>query len=132
MRRQVAAVFVLVRDGDSTVRGYYTLSSFAIDIESYPPEWARKLPRYPLLPATLLGRLAVDHSLHGQGLGALLLLNAIDRARRSSVEIGSTAVVVDAIDGSAAAFYRKFGFLPMAERDDRLFLPMAAVARLLS
>ena len=73
---------------------------------------AKRLPRYPLLPATLLGRLAVDRHHHGQGIGEFLLLDALHRACEHAVDIAAAAVIVDAIDPAAARFYQRFGFMP--------------------
>ena len=132
-RRRVAAPFVLVEaSGARSVLGYYTLSAFAIDLGDLPREVASKLPHYPSVPATLLGRLALDRRLRGQGLGELLLMDALTRSLAQSAEIAAAAVVVDAIDEDAWRFYSHFDFSPFPERRDRLFLPMKAVAALFS
>ena len=93
-RRRVAAPYVLVRPPELGVLGYYTLSNLSLQAAELPSELTRKLPRYPVMPATLLGRLAVDARSRGQGYGGLLLLNAMERCLRS--ETASMAVVVDA------------------------------------
>jgi GNAT superfamily N-acetyltransferase len=130
-RRYVSAPFVLVPGpGEKTILGYYTLSSFAIDLPDLPPATARKLPSYPNVPVTLLGRLAVDEKHSGQGLGELLLMDALHRSLTQSSQIAAVAVVVDAIDGSAVRFYKHFNFMPFPERPTRLFLPMQTVAAL--
>jgi predicted N-acetyltransferase YhbS len=126
VRRQVAAVFVAVAAG--RVVGYYTLSAAAIGLTDLPEDLARRLPRYPQIPATLLGRLAVDLSWQRTGLGERLLVGALSRSLRS--EIASYAVVVDARDENAARFYRRYGFQPLTPSGRRLFLPMTTVARL--
>jgi GNAT superfamily N-acetyltransferase len=131
LRRGCATPFVLVSErGDTTIRGYYTLSSYGIDVGELPVAVAKKLPRYPLIPATLLGRLAVDRSLQGQGIGEFLLMDALHRALVQSVEIAAAAVVVDAIDEGALRFYRHFGFVAFPAFASRLFLPMKAVGEL--
>ena len=130
VRRNIAASFVLVEEGDNAVLGYYTLSAFAVALSHLPEAIARKLPRYPVVPATLLGRLAVDARLRGQGLGEYLLMDALERSFRQADQIAATAVVVDAIDDAARRFYLHFDFLPFPERQDRLFLPMKTIARL--
>jgi len=131
LRRGCAAPFVLLlKRGDSTILGYYTLSSYGIDVGELPVELVKKLPRYPLVPATLLGRLAVDRRLQGQGFGEFLLLDALHRALVQSAEIAAAAVVVEAIDGGAIKFYRHFGFVAFPAIANRLFLPMKAVAGL--
>lgn len=107
-RRRVAAPFVATTDGVRVI-GFYTLSATSIELSDIPPAQARKLPRYPRLPATLLGRLATDLSVRGTGLGRVLLVDAITRAVRS--EIASFAMVLDAKDESAASFYAREGFI---------------------
>lgn len=130
-RRRVAAPFVLVSPGDlKTILGYYTLSAFGIEPGELPPAVARKLPAHSLLPATLIGRLAVDGRHRGQGLGELLLVDALKRALTQSEQIGATSVVVDAIDDRAARFYEHFGFMAFPSRRHRLFLPMKTIAAL--
>lgn len=130
-RRHVAATFVAVTEGDrKTIIGYYTLSATNVELKDIPESVAKKLPRYPLVPATLLGRLARDRSKKGQGLGEFLLLDAIKRAVVQSKQIASAAIVVDAISEEAASFYRHFNFVVLADRKDRLFLPMGAATKL--
>lgn len=129
-RRYAAVPFVLVEDSNPEVLGYYTLSAFGVDLGELPQTVARKLPRYPVVPATLLGRLAVALSRRGRGLGELLLMDALRRSLGHAQEIASVAVVVDAIDEAAWAFYHRFNFLPFPNRRDRLFLPMRTVAQL--
>ncbi len=130
-RRYVAAPFGLVAGpGEKTTLGYYTLSSFAIDLSDLPSETARKLPSHPNVPVTLLGRLAVDKGHAGQGLGEFLLMDALHRSLTQSSQIAAVAVVVDAIDDSAVRFYKHFNFMPFPERPARLFLPMQTVAAL--
>jgi len=125
-RRHIAAVFV-ASDGQRVV-GYYTLSATAIELSHLPPETARRLPRYPEIPATLLGRLAVDGVWQGKGLGERLLLDALLRSLAS--DIASYAVVVDAKDENAARFYARYGFQQLERRGRRLFLPMGTIATL--
>ena len=117
--------------GDTSVLGYYTLSSYGIDVGELPGNVARKLPRYPVVPATLLGRLAVDQRNQGKGIGEFLLMDALNRALVQSAEIAAAAVVAEAIDERAAQFYRHFGFVAFPTLPGRLFLPMKTVASLL-
>lgn len=126
-RKNMAAPFVLVLP-DGRVGGYYTLSSTSIRLTDLPQEITRRLPRYPLVPATLLGRLAVDKSQHGKGYGRFLLADALFRAVRS--EIASFAVIVDAKDDNARRFYERESFLPFPDRPSQLFRPMADIAKL--
>lgn len=126
-RKNLAAPFVLVMP-DGTVGGFYTLSATGVKLAEFPAETVRRLPRYPLVPATLLGRLAVDRKHQGHGFGRFLLADALFRAVRS--EIASFAVVVDAKDEAAHRFYKRESFLPFAEQPLRLFRPMADIRRL--
>ena len=126
-RKNIAAPFVLVL-ADGTVTGYYTLSATAISLAELPEPTARKLPRYPFLPATLLGRLAVDRRHQGKGYGRFMLADALFRACRS--EIASFAVIVDAKDENARRFYQRESFLPFPDQPMKLFLPMADIAQL--
>jgi len=130
-RRYVAAPFVLVpAPGEKTILGYYTLSSFAVDLEQLPEDVAKKLPSYPNVPVTLLGRLAVDRRHARQGFGEFLLMDALHRSLSQSSQIAAVAVVVDAIDDNAVRFYKHFKFIPFPERSSRLFLPMQTIALL--
>jgi GNAT superfamily N-acetyltransferase len=131
LRRACATPFVLVSPrGGTAILGYYALSSYGIDVGELPDVIAKKLPRYPLIPATLLSRLAVDRRYQRQGIGELLLMDALHRALVQSAEIAAAAVVVDAIDAAAANFYQHFGFVAFPSISGRLFLPMKAVAGL--
>lgn len=119
-----------VERGAATVAGYYSLSATGVPVNDLPPETAARFPRYPLLPATLLGRLAVDRAHQGRKLGEFLLADALHRSLDQSTSIGSIAVVVDAIDDQARAFYEHFEFLALPDQPRRLFLPMATIAGL--
>jgi len=123
----MAAPFVLVLP-DGAVGGFYTLSSTAVKLAELPAETARRLPRYPLVPATLLGRLAVDERYRGKGHGRFLLADALFRAARS--EIATFAVIVDAKDEGARRFYERESFLPFPEQPMRLFRAMADITAL--
>ena len=131
MRRDVARVFVATGADAEAVVGYYTLSAAHFQREALPADQAKRLPYYPV-PGVLLGRLAVDSSQQGLGLGAYLLMDAIDRVHSASQIIAVQALVVEARDDSAVAFYRKFGFGEFVDDRRRLFLPMATVRRLLA
>jgi GNAT superfamily N-acetyltransferase len=126
-RKNMAAPFVLVLH-DGTIGGYYTLSSTAVKLAELPEQVVKKLPRYPLVPATLLGRLAIDRSHQGKGYGRFLLADALHRAVRS--EIASFAVIVDAKDDNARRFYERESFLPFPDQPMKLFRPMVDVAAL--
>jgi len=126
-RKRVASCFVLVAAAGSAA-GYYTLSASSIALADLPSNLTRKLPRYPLMPTTLMGRLAVDHRRRGQRLGELLLFDAFSRTLRS--EIASYAFVVDAKDDAAQTFYERYGFMLLPSAGRRLFLPLAEIANL--
>mgnify|MGYP002637666334 CR=1 FL=1 len=129
VRRKVAAAYVMVnRAAPEVIVGYYTLSSFAIETDGLPEEAQRKLPRYPLTPATLIGRLAQD--LRFPGFGKHLPVDALKRILLHSQQVGSAAVVVDVKNDAALKFYLKNGFLPFRENTVRLFLPMKAISGL--
>lgn len=129
VRKNVAVVYVATLDG-RTILGYYTLSQYSVQLEDIPIELSRKFPKYPALPATLLGRLARDISTKGQGLGEFLLLDALYRVLAMSEHIASAAVVTDAKDQNAVDFYKKYGFIELPKTGLRLFLPMASVRML--
>ena len=124
--KHVAVCFVLTPEG-KTVAGYYTLSQYALDLVQLPAETVKKLPRYPEVPTTLLGRLAVSARFRGQKLGEFLLLDALYRCLQQSSQVASAAVVVDAKDESAKSFYEHFEFVPLPGIPNRLFLPMQTI-----
>jgi len=128
-RKRVAAVLILTPDG-RTVAGFYTLSQYSVELDELPETMARRLPRYPVVPATLIGRLALSLAYRGQGLGEILLMDALKRALAGSRQIASAAIVVDAKDTAAASFYEKYGFLRLPKIARRLFLPMGTVEEL--
>lgn len=124
--KHVAVCFVLTPDGKS-VAGYYTLSQYSVDLVKLPEETAKKLPEYPEVPATLLGRLAVSERFRGQKLGEFLLLDALYRCLQQSKQVASDAVVVDAKDEPAKSFYEHFEFVALPDIPNRLFLPMKMI-----
>jgi GNAT superfamily N-acetyltransferase len=126
-RKNIAAPFVLML-ADGSIAGYYTLSATAVKLTELPAKIARRLPRYPLVPAILLGRLAVDRKHQGKGYGRFLLADALGRAVRS--EIASFAMVVDAKDEAARRFYERESFLPLLDQPMKLFRPLADIAPL--
>jgi ribosomal protein S18 acetylase RimI-like enzyme len=124
IRRRVAACFVAISD-DGRIAGYYTLSSASLLLADLPATTAKKLPRYPTLPAVRLGRLAVDRAFGGQGLGGSLLADALERAARS--EIAAFALIAEAKDDKAASFYAHHGFTALPDTPYTLFLPLATL-----
>lgn len=128
MDARTSACFVLVPlDDPGRIAGFYTLSAAEISASHVPGHLAKRLPRYPQMPATLLGRLARDEAFRGQGLGDRLMQDALARALASSAEVGSIGVITDPKDEQAATFYLEFGFQRLT--GGRLFLPMAEIMR---
>ncbi len=123
--KYAAAVFVMA-EGPSVI-GYYTLSSYTINPGELPDELVRKVPRYPHLPATLIGRLAVDERYHRKGFGDELLLDALKRCFAATAEDGSLAVVVEAENKNAIQFYQSYGFIQFPDHEDKLFLLMPTI-----
>jgi GNAT superfamily N-acetyltransferase len=128
-RRDLARTYVAVQSGEMRVLGYYAMSSHQVSFEALPEEQSRGLPTIDV-PVILLGRLAVDWTVQGQGLGECLLIDALRRAQHVSQHTGVRAVEVHAIDSQARRFYQKYGFVSL--RDDRhhLFLAMQVVRQL--
>jgi len=129
VKRKLSACFIL-RDREDGVKGYYTLSNAGIPREVIPEKVSKKLPRaYNSLPVTLLGRLAINEKHKGQGLGKLLLIDALKRSFEVSEIIGSMAVIVDPIDENAEKFYEKYGFVKLPD-SGKMFLPMKTIEEL--
>jgi GNAT superfamily N-acetyltransferase len=129
IRRRIANCFVATSANSNTIAGYYTFSAASVPMLDLPSETAKRLPRYPIVPAALIGRLAIDRQYRGRGLGAALLFDAIARAARADTAI--FAILVDAKDDTAAAFYRHHGFQAFAARPLTLFLPIGTALKLL-
>ena len=128
---RVAAAFVMA-DGPA-VLGYYTLSAHSIERHALPEDVVKKLklPKYPLIPATLMGRLAVDLKYQGQRLGEILLMDGLERSYVLSRQVASFAVVVDAKE-NAVEFYRRYGFLQLPlGLERRMFIPMETIKKLM-
>lgn len=125
IRRRVAACFVAIA-ADERIAGYYTLASASVLLNELPASTGKKLPRYPTIPTIRMERLAVDEAFVGKGLGSALLADALHRAARS--EIAAFALIVDAKDRVAAAFYMHHGFQALPDAPLTLFLPLATMA----
>lgn len=126
-RRHLATPFVMIMP-DGAIGGFYTLSSTALRLQELPETLVKRLPRYPLVPATLIGRLALDQRYHGQGWGSFVLLDALRRCVSS--DIASCAVVVDAIDDEARAFYLHASFLPLPDSPYRQYRRLSDIEAL--
>ena len=128
--KRVAATFVLTRPGTPAVLGFYSLSASIIPVGELPPDLMKRLPRYGQLPVTLLGRLAVDRSVGGKGVGEFLLVDALRRSLEATQHVAAMAVIVDAKDERAESFYRHFDFQSFQQTPLRLFLAMGQIAKL--
>ena len=123
IKLRINKVFVATPiDSERTVMGYYTLSAGSIGDENLLQAQKRRLPNYPV-PVALLGRLAVDKNYQGQRLRTILLVDAIKRVEQASEVLAVYAIVVDALNPSAAEFYQQFGFIVFPEKPLKLFLP---------
>lgn len=130
LRRRITTCFVAVSHESGAIAGYYTLTATSIALSDLPLAIVKKLPRYPVVPAALLGRLAAAQLHQGRGLGGVLLADALKRSART--ELGVFAMVVDAKDDNTQRFYEHFGFVPLAGEARRLFLPIGEPLRRLA
>lgn len=129
VKRKASAVFVLVERAEpKRVIGFYTLCASSVALAELPEEVTRKLPRYPEIPAILVGRLARD--VNHPGTGSLLLADAITRCVRVASEIAASLIVVDSKGEAATRFYEKFGLISLPKLPDRMFLPMQTAEKL--
>jgi len=121
IKRKLSACFVL-SENKTSIQGYYTLSNNSIPLSSFPEHIQKKLPKsYNSIPTTLLGRLAIDKKFQGQGIGKILLIDALKRCYEIAQEIGSFAVVVDPIDEEAENFYKKYDFIKLPD-SEKMFI----------
>lgn len=130
VRKKLSACFIAAEPGSSLIQGYYTLSSYGLPLEGIPEHQKKKLPKSSSsIPVTLLGRLAVDQKFQGQGLGRLLLMDALHRSYTASEIIGSFAVVVDPLDKEAEIFYAKYGFIRLPD-SGKMLIAMPTISKL--
>jgi ribosomal protein S18 acetylase RimI-like enzyme len=129
VRRRVTACYVALTV-NQRISGYYTLASASVLLSDLPMTLSKRLPRYPTVPAIRMGRLAVDREFKGIGLGGALLADALTRSMRS--EIAAYALLVDAKDESAAAFYKHHGLLELPSQPLKFFIPLATVTGIAS
>lgn len=127
VRRRIATCFVIVEAASGALAGYYTLAATSVLLRELPETVGARLPRYPSVPAVLLGRLAVAASFQGRKPGAVLLADAVARAARS--DIASFAVMVDPKDDSARQFHARHGFLDLPQPESRMFVPIESALR---
>jgi GNAT superfamily N-acetyltransferase len=129
VRRRIAACFVALERATGNIAAFYTIAAASIPTPDLPAEITKRLPRYPTLPAVRIGRLAVDSNFRGRGLGAALLADAIRRVLIAPPAI--FAVIVDAKDDDAVAFYQHHGFQALVGHERTLFLPVATAQKFL-
>ena len=129
LKKRVSTPLVLTDSPAGKVLGYYCLSSYSIASAGLDESTAKKLPRYPLLPAIMLGRLAVDSGHQGNGYGDLLVADALKRSLELSKQLASFAVVVDAIDKGAAIFYQRHGFIEFLDNPMKLYLTIETIEK---
>ena len=123
VRRNFAACYVAVHKTSGNIAAYYTLSAAGVSLSELPQDIAKRLPRYPTVPVVRIGRLAVDQQYRGHKLGSVMLFDAIRRTHASG--IGAYAILVDAKDDGAAAFYEHHGFMRLESAPKTLFLPIS-------
>jgi len=128
-RRHLGRTFVAVENGNPRVDGFYTISAGAVAFETLPDQVRRKLPRHPI-PVLHLGRLAVDLRCRGMHLGETLLLDALHRSYKLAQTLGIFAVEVTAIDQSAKSFYLKYGFVPLLDDPQHLYMSIKTISAL--
>jgi ribosomal protein S18 acetylase RimI-like enzyme len=130
IRRRISNCFVAIERATGEIAGFYTLATSGIPNTDLPSHVTKRLPRYHMIPAVQVGRLAVDIRYRGRKLGSGLLADAAVRSARA--DPAAFTLLVDAKDENAAAFYRKNGFTPLASRPLTLFLPIATALKLFS
>ena len=129
IRRHIANCFVALEIKTERVAGFYTIAATSIPLTDLPQDVTKRLPRYPTVPAVRIGRLAIDRGFQGCGLGAALLADAAKRTLEAPP--AAFALVVDAKNDRAVAFYEHHGFIAFAGRPRTLFLPIATAAKCL-
>ena len=122
VKRRASVCYVALERATDIIAGFYTLSASDLPVTDIDADLVRNLPRYPTVPAARVGRLAIDHQFHGLKLGSALLADAVTRAANSGM--GVYAMIVDAKDDQAAAFYRHHGFVSYGSSPFKLIAPM--------
>jgi predicted GNAT family N-acyltransferase len=129
-KRMVSTTYVLVKD--KLVIGFYTLSATSIVANGLSKDISEKLPRYPILPATLLGRLAIATTSQNAGLGKILLFDALQRSYYNAQKIGSVAVIVEAKNNQVQKFYTNLGFNILSSNTLTMYYPMNKIKKLVT
>lgn len=121
-KRKLSACFVMIEKETNVIQGYYTLSNNSIPLNNFSEQIQKKLPKsYTSIPTTLLGRLAIDTKFQGEGIGKILLIDALKRSYEISKEMGSFGIVVDPIDEEAEKFYKKYDFIKLPD-SEKMFI----------
>ena len=129
LKRRLANCFVAVHVETKAVAGFYTLSASSISFDALPESEVRRLPRYPALPAVLIGRLAVDLRYRGHGIGTAMIVDALRRCANAAP--AAFALLVDAKDEGAVRFYQRHGFVRLVDRKNALFLSIGTALKVL-
>lgn len=129
IRRRITNCFVVIEVATGLVAAYYTLSAASIPLMELPPDEAKRLPRYPTIPAVRIGRLAVDRRFQRRGLAELMLMNAVHKTMQDAA--AAFTLLVDAKSDSAVRFYERYGFRSIAGKPRTLFLPLATAQKTL-
>jgi len=129
IRRRITNCFVPVERESGEIAAYYTLSASGIPLTDLPLEETKRLPRYPVIPAVRIGRLAVNEKFQGRGLGASMLMNAAHRTMQDAA--AAFALLLDAKNDWAMAFYEHHGFRVLASQPRTLFLPLSTAQKTL-
>lgn len=129
MKKRASTLFVALSPKETSIVGFYTLAMYSVDVHLVPESLKEKLPKYPMIPAILLGRLAVDCRFQGEGIGECLLIDAMKRALNN--DVAWWAMLVQAKE-RALPFYRRYGFLPLQDSPNYLFLPYLTICQALS
>jgi GNAT superfamily N-acetyltransferase len=123
VRRNISRVFVATpENAPRHLAGFFTLGAGSVSCTSLPASFSRKLPRYPV-PVALVGRLAVDKTFQGKGLGSILLADACQKVLQASSVLAMAGIIVDAKDDGAISFYAHFGFIQLQGQANRMLLP---------
>jgi len=127
--KDVSRTYVFLDEDSAEIVGYYTLAGGSVSFRTMPEDIVRKLPRYPI-PAAHIGRLAIDRSSQGHGLGAVLLADALKRICQVSEQMGICVVTVHALGAKARSFYEAFGFQSFKDDPLHLYMPLSAVRKI--
>lgn len=126
-KKELTKCFVLINKKLEKIIGYYTLSATSINVVDIPISRIKKQIRYPMIPAALIGRLAIDRNFTRQGFGKFLIADAISKVREA--KLGIAALLVEAKDFKAVEFYKKLGFIQFIDKQDILFLPLTKLIK---